>query len=161
MYIYQKANMIIEKGKNNKILHKKSLKIKEVNNDIKKLAKDMIETMTKNDGTGLAAPQVGKNIRIFVIPKELSPACRRGKKKQVFINPEIIKTSKKIEEMEEGCLSLPNTFITIKRAKSIKMNALDENNKEFSLKANGLLARVIQHENDHLNGILITDHEKN
>lgn len=140
----------IQTGKNNPILRKKSLRIKSINNDIQKLAKSMIEIMTENDGVGLAAPQVGKNIRMFVVPKELS-------KKTVFINPEIIKLSKKTEITEEGCLSLPNTFISLKRAKSLKIKALDETGKEFQLKAKGLLACVIQHENDHLDGILITD----
>lgn len=148
----------IQRGKNNPILRKKSLKIKEVNSAIQKLAKDMIEIMTKNDGAGLAAPQVGKNIRLFVIPKELSPVCRQGRKKNIFINPEIIKTSKKTETMEEGCLSLPGIFINVKRAKSIKIKALNEKGEEFKLKARGLLARVIQHENDHLDGTLITDY---
>ena len=140
----------IETGKNNPILHKKSLEIKEVNDDIRKLAKNMLKAMNENNGVGLSACQIGKNIRLFVVPKELS-------KKYIFINPNIIKLSKKTNMMKEGCLSLPGVFINIKRAKSIKIKALNENGEEFKLKAKGLLARVIQHENDHLNGILITD----
>ncbi len=140
----------IQTGKNSPILHKKSLEIKKVNDDIRKLAKDILKTMNENNGVGLSACQIGKNIRLFVIPKELS-------KKYIFINPEIIKLSKKTNIMEEGCLSLPGIFIPIRRAKSIKIKALDENGKEFKLKTKGLLARVIQHENDHLDGILITD----
>lgn len=153
----------IQTGKNNPILHKKSQPIKKFDEEIKVLAKDMLETMNENNGVGLSACQTGKNIRLFVIPKELSPACRQGRKKYIFINPEIIKLSKKTNVMEEGCLSLPGVFINIKRAKSIKVNAFDENGKKFRLKAKGLLARVIQHENDHLDGILITDkkHERN
>jgi peptide deformylase len=161
----------IQIGQNNPILRKKSLKIKpahlrgkEVNAAIQKLAKDMLETMNKNNGVGLSACQIGKNIRMFVVPTELSPACRpscreagQGRKKWVFINPEIIKISKKTDVMEEGCLSLPGLFLPIKRAESLKIKALDENGKEFKLKTEGLLARIIQHENDHLNGILITD----
>ncbi len=140
----------IQKGQNNSILRKKSLKIKEVNNDIQKLAKDMLETMIENNGVGLSACQIGKNIRIFIVPKELS-------RKWVFINPKIVKISQKTDVMKEGCLSLPGIFVPVKRAESIKIKALDENGKEFKLKAKKLLARVIQHEYDHFNGVLITD----
>ncbi len=145
----------IQTGQNNLILHKKSQPIKKIDGKIKVLAKDMMETMTKNNGIGLSACQVGKNIRLFVMPADL--CLRLRLKHSVFINPEIIKISKKTDVMKEGCLSLPGIFIPVKRAKSIKANALDENGKEFRLKAKGLLARIIQHENDHLNGILITD----
>ncbi len=146
----------IETGQNNPILRKKSLKIKEINDDVRKLAKDMIETINKSKrhGIGLSACQVSKNIRMFVIIKELS-------KKQIFINPEIIKISKKSNIVEEGCLSLPGVYLPIKRAMSLKIKAFDENNKSFKLKATDLLSQAIQHEMDHLNGILITDHEKN
>ncbi len=137
-------------GKNNPILKKKSQPINKIDEKVKQLAEDMLKTMKKNDGVGLSACQIGKNIRMFVVPKELF-------KKWAFINPEIIKKSQKTEIMEEGCLSLPNIFIPIKRAKSVKIKALDETGKEFALRAKGLLARIIQHENDHLNGILITD----
>lgn len=149
--------MKIQTGQNNPILRKKSQTIEpacrrggKIDGEIQVLAKEMLKIMIKNNGVGLSACQVGKNIRMFVVPKELS-------KKWVFINPEIIKLSKKTEIMEEGCLSLPGIFLKIKRAKSLKIKALDENGKEFKLKAKDLLARVIQHENDHLDGILITD----
>ncbi len=149
------STLKIQIGQNNPILRKKSLKIKKVNYDIQKLAKDMLKIMNKNNGIGLSACQVGKNIRLFIVPKELS-------KKYVFINPKIITISKKTDVTEEGCLSLPGLFLPIKRVTSLKIKALDEDGKEFKLKAKGLLARVIQHENDHLNGILITDkYEKN
>ncbi|MBA7689345.1 Peptide deformylase [subsurface metagenome] len=140
----------IETGQNNPILRKKSLKIKEINDDVRKLAKDMIETINKSNGIGLSACQVSKNIQMFVIIKELS-------KKQIFINPEIVKISKKSSIVEEGCLSVPNVYLPIKRAMSLKIKAFDENNKQFNLKATDLLAQAIQHELDHLNGILITD----
>ena len=145
--------MKIETGQNNPILRKKSQPIKKITADILDLAKDMIEIMNKNDGIGLSACQVGKNIRMFVILSELSSD------KKVFINPEIIKISKKTEILEEGCLSLPGITLLIKRAKSLKIKAIDEHGKQFKLKAKDLLARVIQHELDHLNGILIINHE--
>jgi len=147
----QKEMLKIQTGQNNPILRKKSRSIEKIDEEIKLLAKNMTEIMIKNNGIGLSACQVGKNIRMFVILSELSPD------KQVFINPEIIKLSKKTDVIEEGCLSLPNIFVPVRRAKSLKIKALDENNKEFKLKAKDLLARTIQHETDHLNGILITD----
>jgi peptide deformylase len=142
----------IEKGENNEILRKKSLPIDKVDDRILDLAKDMIETMIRNNGVGLAACQIGTNLRIFVISEDLT-------KKQVFINPEIIKLSKKTETCDEGCLSFPNLFKKIARAKSLKIKAVDENGKEFKLKAKGLCARAIQHELEHLDGILLVDHE--
>jgi len=137
----KKKMLKIETGKNNPILS---------NGDVQKLAEDMLEIMEKNNGIGLSACQIGKNVQLFVIPKNLSTYW-------TFINPEITKLSKKTQTIEEGCLSLPNVFIPVKRAKSLKIKALNENNKQFKIKAKGLLARVIQHENDHLHGILITD----
>jgi peptide deformylase len=109
--------------------------------------------MNKNNGVGLSACQVGKDIRLFVINDNYSHKC-------VFINPEIIKLSKKTELIEEGCLSLPNIFIQVKRALSLKIKAIDENGKSFKIKAKDMLARAIQHEFDHLNGILICDNAK-
>jgi len=142
----------IEIGQNNYILREKSQTIEKIDENILNLAKDMVETMIEKDGVGLAAPQIGKNIRLFVVHPTLS-------KKTVFINPEISKISKKTDVAEEGCLSLPGVFTKKERAKSLKIKAIDENGKEFKLKTKNLLARVIQHEVDHLNGILIIDHE--
>jgi peptide deformylase len=144
--------LLIQKGENNRILREKSKPVEIITADILGLAKDMIETMVKNNGVGLAAAQIGKNIRMFVANREFSP-------KQIFINPEICKISKKTETIEEGCLSFPGMYKKIPRAKTIKIRATDENGKEFKLKAKAMLARIIQHEMDHLDGILIVDHE--
>lgn len=140
----------IQKGENNPILKEKTTSVKSVNEEIVVLAKDMIETMIKNEGLGLSANQVGKNIRMFVIHPDLT-------RRPIFINPEIIKISKRTDVLEEGCLSLPEVYRPVKRAKSIKIKALNQKGKQFKLKANDLLARTIQHELDHLNGTLITD----
>jgi len=140
----------IQTGADNQILRKKSQPINEINEEILSLAKDMQETMKKDNGIGLSACQVGKDIRLFVIDNNYSNKC-------VFINPEIIKLSKKTEMIEEGCLSLPDMFIPVKRALSLKIKATDENGKTFRIKAKDMLARAIQHEYDHLNGILICD----
>lgn len=140
----------IQKGKSNPILRKKSQSIDKIDENILELAQDMIKTMGQNDGIGLAACQIGKSIRMFVLPENL---CN----KQIFVNPEIIKISKKTNTIDEGCLSLPGLFLPIKRANSLKIKAIDGDGKAFRLKVKNLLARVIQHEMDHLDGILITD----
>jgi len=140
----------IQKGKDNPILRQKSTPVKNITEEILNLIKDMTETMLKIDGVGLASPQIGKNIQLFVINPKLS-------KKYIFINPEISKMSKRTELMEEGCLSMPGVYKKIPRAKSLRIKAIDETGKEFKLKAKDLSARVIQHEIDHLNGILIID----
>lgn len=113
---------------------------------------NMAKTMLKKDGVGLAAPQVGKNIRVIII---------NTKEKQIImINPKIIKKSLLKEWGEEGCLSVPNTFGQVKRHKKITCCYFDLNKKGNKIKADGLLARVIQHEIDHLNGILFVDKAK-
>ena len=137
----------------NPILKKESKKIDNFS-DIKKLAQDMIETMDSNKGIGLAAPQIGKNIRLAIISKEADESLKDD---LVLINPKIFSASKDMEIEKEGCLSVPNIEVDVKRHKKIKIRFLDENGKERKLKATGLFARVIQHEIDHLDGVLIID----
>jgi len=111
----------------------------------------MAETMEVKDGIGLAAPQIGQLLRIIVVkpnPKE---------KTLILINPEIKKFSRKKDVMAEGCLSLPNIEAPVERAVKITVQALDLNGRKIKIKAKGLSARVIQHEVDHLEGILIVD----
>ncbi len=131
------------------VLRKKCQKVEEVTEEIKKLGWDMIETMTKALGIGLAVPQVGELKRIIVVSIETSP--------QVFINPKIIQKSKEIVIDEEGCLSFPELFLKIKRAKWVEIEALNENGEKIHLKTEGLSARIFQHEIDHLDGILFID----
>ena len=131
-------------------LRKKSEPVTEVNDDIRQLALDMFETMIELDGVGLAAPQVGKNIRMFVLIAD-------DDVRRVFINPQIIKTSQETGEYDEGCLSIPQVYETIVRPVAVTVQALNENGKPFVLEADGLLARIIQHEYDHLEGILYID----
>jgi|SRR3989338_5581964 len=132
------------------VLRKKAEEIKEITPEIKELAEDMTETMLKSerDAVGLAAPQVGVSIRMFVAQTRNGPG--------VFINPEISKKSGK-EAVEEGCLSLPGLWLKVKRAKEIELEAIDINGKKIKTKAVGLFARILQHEIDHLNGVLIID----
>jgi peptide deformylase len=131
------------------ILRKKCEEVKEVTEEIKNLGWDMIETMTENQGIGLAAPQVGELKRIIVVQTE--------KGSEIFINPQIMKKSRETEIDEEGCLSFPGLFLKIKRAKEVEIEALNENGEKICLKTNGLPARIFQHEIDHLDGILFID----
>ena len=123
-----------------------------VNSDIKKQVKDMFETMYDAPGIGLAATQVNFHQRIIVI--DISEDCTQP---LCLINPEIIVKSGEIE-WEEGCLSVPNYYENVKRANKIKVGALNEHGNTFDIEANEMLAICIQHEIDHLNGILFVDH---
>lgn len=152
--------MILEiKKYPNPILKKKSQKVKKITSEIENLGQEMIKIMAKNEGVGLAAPQIGKLKRIIIVQpiKEGFSEGRDKKKPQVFINPKIIKKSKKTIIDEEGCLSFPGLFLKIKRAKEIEIEALDEKGEKINYKAQGLPARIIQHEIDHLDGILFIE----
>lgn len=128
------------------ILKKKCEEVKEVNEEIKKLIFYMIDTMKKSDGVGISAPQVGISQRIIIVTTENGP---KG-----FINPKIMEKSKITEVGQEGCLSLPGIFLNIKRAKEVKIEAVEDSGKKIYLKAQGLIARIFQHEIDHLDGVL-------
>jgi len=134
----------------NKILEKKAKKVKNpLDLDIQKLIKDMIDTMQKSNGAGLAAPQVGQSLRICTIQCDGEIF--------VLINPKITAYSREKEINEEGCLSFPGKFIPVKRSTKIKARYLDEKGNEIKIKAEGMLARIIQHETDHLNGVLFIE----
>ncbi|NCN25317.1 peptide deformylase [Candidatus Falkowbacteria bacterium CG10_big_fil_rev_8_21_14_0_10_37_14] len=113
---------------------------------------DMIETMLAKDGVGLAAPQVGQSRRMVVVNTKQGPLA--------MFNPEITKKSLLKEWDEEGCLSIPQTFGRVKRPKSIRCQFIDATGKQKNIAAQGLLARVIQHEADHLDGKLFIDFAK-
>lgn len=132
------------------ILRKKSDLVPEVTDEIRSLAENMFETMIKENGVGLACPQIGLNLRMFVVIAD-------DDVRRVFINPQIIKTSEEMSDYEEGCLSIPQVWENISRPKEVTVQAINENGKRFTLEADGLLARVIQHEYDHLDGILFID----
>lgn len=132
------------------VLRAKCTPVTEVTDDLRKTFNEMFETMISADGVGLAASQVGITQRFFVII--VDDDVRR-----VFVNPQIIKTSEEQGEYEEGCLSIPGVNEKIVRPLKVTVSALNEKGRPFTLEADGLLARVIQHENDHLDGIVYLD----
>ena len=137
------------------ILRKKCEPLEKVDKEIQNLMDDMLETMYAAPGIGLAAIQVGILKRLVVI--DISKA--EEKKNPIFlINPQIIHKSKKTSVYEEGCLSLPGQFAEIERPAECTLKYVDYNGREKELKAEGLLATCVQHEVDHLNGILFIDY---
>ncbi|KKS26872.1 MAG: Peptide deformylase [Candidatus Yanofskybacteria bacterium GW2011_GWC2_41_9] len=136
----------------NKILRHKatSVSAEEIKNgSAKKLISAMRENMKKNNGVGLAANQVGSELNIFVIDPELA---KTNNVPDAFTNPEITSRSRECDELED-----PEYYASISRSKKIQIKALDENGNKIKFKARGFLARVLQHEADHLNGIVIKD----
>ncbi len=138
----------------NPLLRKKALPITKIDKSIRLLAKQMLELVYENNGIGLAANQVGILKQIIVIDLQIDNI----KKPMVMINPVITKTSTETVDSEEGCLSLPLILSVIKRFATIEVEYTDLNSKKHKLKAEDLLAICIQHEVDHLNGILFIDH---
>ena len=139
----------------NEVLRKKSTPVDKVDSDIQKLMDDMLETMYAAPGIGLAAIQVGVPKRIIV----LDIAQKEGQKNPMFfVNPEIINKSKNNSTYEEGCLSVPGQFAEIDRPDECFVKYLDYNGQPKEIKAEGMLATCIQHEMDHLEGILFIDY---
>lgn len=132
------------------VLRQKAKRVTKIDGSIKKLIDDMIDTMRAASGAGLAAPQIGVSLRIAVI--ELP-----GEEVITLINPQVIKR-KGERILEEGCLSVPGYRGEIKRSVTVKVKAQDRQGKEFRLKGEELLAQALEHEIDHLNGILYIDH---
>ncbi|MDP3763999.1 MAG: peptide deformylase [bacterium] len=148
--------MEIITGNKNKILRAKSETITEITPEILGLIKKMKETLLNaENGIGLAAPQVGENVRLFIAAEEIA---KEGY--TVFINPEITQVSKKLIGEEEGCLSLPGEWHELPRADKVTIKAMDEKGEKFKIRVKGILARLMLHEVDHLNGTLFIDHLK-
>ncbi len=137
-------------------LREPSKEVHKVSKKITELVNDLLETMYSANGVGLAAPQIGVNYRVFVIDVSTNDEPLRP---MVFINPKIIKKSGAIVS-NEGCLSFPEAYTDVKRYKNVTVKALDTHGRPFIMEATDgtLLARAIQHEFDHLNGILFIDH---
>ncbi len=126
--------------------------------DIKRLAEEMFETMHYAQGIGLAAPQVGKSLRMFVADASAMDEEEMQDFKKVFVNPEILEEFGDEYAFEEGCLSIPGIRENVIRHEKIRVRYMDETLKEYEEVFDGMKARIIQHEYDHINGILFTDH---
>lgn len=133
-------------------LRTKAVPVAQVNDDIRRLIDDMVETMYAANGVGLAATQVNVHQRLVVID-----VSEERNQARAFINPEIIARAG-VELSEEGCLSVPGTYEDVERAQLVTVRALDRDGVEFTLQADGLLGVCIQHELDHLNGKLFVDY---
>lgn len=137
-------------GADNPVLRTKAKPVEKVTKKILKLIKDMKKTMDAANGVGLAAPQVGESVRVCI--------GRVNGKDTPLINPEITKKSKETNVDEEGCLSLPNIWLPISRSTEITLTYLDEKGQKQERKLQDFDARVVQHEVDHLDGVLIVDY---
>lgn len=140
------------------VLKREADEIEEGSIDVIKLRDDMFETMYEASGIGLAAPQIGKSIRMFIV--DGSPLDEEGMEdfKKVFINPEIVWEKGDKWNFEEGCLSIPGIREEISRHAQVRVNYLDENFEEHEEEFDGMKARIIQHEYDHIDGVLFTDY---
>ena len=141
-----------------RVLRQPAKRIAKVDDSIRQLAREMLETMYSSNGIGLAAPQVAVNKQLIVID------CEPDKPENpplILINPQIIGYSPELCKAEEGCLSIPDVFLDVIRPQAIEVSYKDEQGKPRKLQANGLLARVIQHEMDHLNGVMFVDRVDN
>ena len=134
----------------NELLRQKAAKIEKIDDEIKNKAVEMLEILKRDKGVGIAGPQIGFMKRIFISQIE-------GDDARIYINPSILETSQETVKVEEGCLSIPGIYADVIRSKKIKIQAWNENGRPFTLEADGLLARVIQHEYDHLEGVLFLD----
>lgn len=134
-----------------RVLRRVAAPIKDINGDVVRMAEEMVEAMIAGNGIGLAGPQVGHLERIFTLKiGEDDP--------MVFINPEITATSADLSSYEEGCLSIPGQYADVERPAELQIQAWNTRGRPFTIEASGLLATVIQHELDHLNGVLFIDH---
>ena len=137
------------------VLRLASKPVEKVDSAIKRLADDMLETMYDAPGIGLAAIQVGEPVRMLVIDVAKE---EDGKQPQVFINPEVLTYSDEFSVYEEGCLSIPGYYAEVERPAEIKVQYVDRDGKQQIIDAEGILATCLQHEIDHLDGILFIDH---
>ena len=150
--ILQKENLILKK-------QAKKIKLEEINSKkIKLLVSKMNKILEKTEnGVALSAPQIGESLQVFVVSDKVFNNSEQQDKNLVFINPEIIKKSKKTQNMEEGCLSVEGVYGIVPRSVKTKVRAYDEDGKIFEYGGSNILSQIFQHEIDHLNGILFTE----
>lgn len=141
-----------------RVLRQPAKRISKVDDDVRKLARQMLQTMYSEDGIGLAAPQVGINKQLIVVDTNLDDPSTPP---LILINPTITSTSQDLCVVQEGCLSIPNVYLDVTRPKVIEVSYKDELGRPQKMTAKGLVARVIQHEIDHLNGVMFVDRVDN
>ena len=141
-----------------KVLRQNSKRISKVDDDIRNLAREMLQSMYAAKGIGLAAPQIGINKELLVIDVNFEDSAAEP---LILINPEITDYGTTLNSYEEGCLSIPGVYLNVVRPSTIKLKFRDEMGRPRKMKADGLLARCIQHEMDHLNGVLFVDRVTN
>lgn len=145
----------------NPVIRAKAQKVKLLLDKVnQQIITDLIDTMRAGSLIGIAAPQIGKSMRVFAVEVKKNNLRKAAPVPlQIFINPEIVETSKKQVSDWEGCGSVANSnlFAKVMRPEKVTVRAFDKNGGKFELETSGLLARIIQHENDHLNGIIFTD----
>lgn len=134
----------------NELLRGKAESVENIDDEIRVIADTMLDALHQGKGVGLAGPQVGLMKRIFVVHVEGDPP-------RVFINPSIIATSEETTKYEEGCLSIPGVWADVVRPSALRIQAWNEKGRPFTMEADGILARVILHEYDHLEGVLFID----
>jgi peptide deformylase len=132
------------------LLRQKAEAVKDIDDHIIKTAGEMLDALHRQKGVGLAGPQIGLMKRIFVVHID-------GDEPRVFINPSIIATSQETAKYEEGCLSIPGVWADVIRPRTVKVQAWNEKGRPFTMETEGILARVILHEYDHLEGVLFID----
>jgi peptide deformylase len=134
----------------NPVLRRKAKRVPAIDRSVRRLIDDMLETLQQASGVGLAAPQVGVSLRVVVIHLPDEPPL-------ALINPEVVKRSGE-REVTEGCLSIPGYFGEVKRSVAVAVKGTDRSGKAIRVKGTGLLAQALEHELDHLNGVLFIDH---
>jgi peptide deformylase len=163
------AQLVVEKKKlenppleihylGDRVLRQPAKRVAKVDQSIRQLAQEMLQTMYSADGIGLAAPQVGVNKQIIVIDCEPD---NPENKPLVLINPVVKRSGRSLCNAQEGCLSIPGVYLDVMRPEEIEVSYKDENGRPQTLKATGLLSRAIQHEMDHLNGVMFVDRVEN
>jgi peptide deformylase len=138
------------------VLRTKAEPIEHVDEDVRSLAADMLDSRAEADGVGLAGPQVGASSRIIVVQPPPEGDEDRAEPR-VFVNPEIVESFGAATNAEEGCLSIPGVFETVKRPFGVRVRATDLDGAPYDVRAEGILARILQHEIDHLDGVLFVD----
>ncbi|MEL6813550.1 MAG: peptide deformylase [Cyanobacteria bacterium J06598_3] len=141
-----------------RVLRQPAKRVSKIDNNLRDLVRKMLQTMYSEDGIGLAAPQVAVNKQLLVVDADPEDAANPP---LVLINPKIISYSKELAKGQEGCLSIPGVYLDVVRPEGIEVSFKDETGKPRKMKVDDLVARVIQHEMDHLNGVMFVDRVEN